>query len=521
MSNAIDLTKLTDIRRAKLVRGHLNNVVILSQLRKAIHGTKSEINNLDFIYNISPLFEDSPYIFYEDNDNTCSAEVTKYLQDFRAINKHQRQIDRCLEVELTRCRSMISRPVFRPNPDQEAEGWTDQTAKTVQAAEEKPAAAEKEIRRVDPRFYGPVQTQPDRSGKPRPLDDHQYWERIAAAANAREERRLAAELMLADQGSREEIIEAEQRKDGKKQHQKDDSDSDNSNVSFPDSARRPRTTNPLELLKEADIGTEGPLYPGVLEKQIEYNLSKDTYGRVLMQDKLPYLQPTARVVRPSTLIQRAIIEGVEEQRMREHEEDRKRTDDADVKSRYLPPELRRQPNSHPQQRPEQSENLPRRVRAQSLEPISPDYYQRRCRPIYNNCYRPRREGDNEFNNNLAYRKALYEHASVQDLLTRFGAVVVPPLDEHYSNQQTRNRWAGRYEPEIRINVPQFHCKHCSRQHPVPASAPTVENFNLDTAIASTVSAISNFATRNPELTLTIIAFTLTILMITVIKTLTG
>ena len=94
MSNAIDLTKLTDIRRAKLVRGHLNNVVILSQLRKAIHGTKSEINNLDFIYNISPLFEDSPYIFYEDNDNTCSTEVTKYLQDFRTINKHQRQIDR-------------------------------------------------------------------------------------------------------------------------------------------------------------------------------------------------------------------------------------------------------------------------------------------------------------------------------------------------------------------------------------------------------------------------------------------
>ena len=107
--------------------------------------------------------------------------------------------------------------------------------------------------------------------------------------------------------------------------------------------------------------------------------------------------------------------------------------------------------------------------------------------------------EDEFSSTLAYRKALYEHASVQDLLTRFGAVVVPPRDEHYSDRQTRNKWAGRYEPEIRINVPQFHCKHCSRQHEVPAAAPTVNlDGNITTIFNAIFNAISTAADNRPE-----------------------
>ena len=83
---------------------------------------------------------------------------------------------------------------------------------------------------------------------------------------------------------------------------------------------------------------------------------------------------------------------------------------------------------------------------------------------------------------LAYRKALYQHAAVQDLLSRYGAVVVPPQADHYKFGMRRHEWAGRYEPEIRINVPQFHCKHCSSQHLVPAAAPTNIGYIKSVAI---------------------------------------
>jgi hypothetical protein len=234
--------------------------------------------------------------------------------------------------------------------------------------------------------------------------------------------------------------------------------------SRPRDARGRQQPEALDLVKYKD---DGPLEPFILQEQVHKSIAEDTYGRATMSTGPPYRQAPEVKPTPEKPARGYECHGVNWKGPPYQHLTQLRRDYFEKK---LGSHLIQIPAGNPRPRENTTTETTKPayyyssgtltasdfINNQGYIPSVPIVQQPQSNQqpevrAFNLITDIKVLGD-EHRKITSYRAAQYKHAAVQQLLDRFGASIIPPDADDYTKDGIRHKWAGEYEPEIKINT---------------------------------------------------------------------